>query len=48
MTPLTRLGRIEALRMCEDRIRAIRQGLEEEERGEAMAKALKWRKANVG
>ena len=48
MTPLTRLERIETLKECEKRIRVVRQGLEEEERGEAMAKTLKWRKANVG
>lgn len=44
MTPLTRLERIETLRICEERIRVLRQDLEAEERGEAMAKALKERR----
>ena len=37
MTPLTRLERIETLRECEKRIRVLRQDLEAEERGKAMA-----------
>ena len=37
LTPLTRVERIEALRGCENRIRVVRQDLEAEARGEAMA-----------
>lgn len=48
MTPLTRVEMIEALRISEDRIRSVRQGLEEAERREAMEKALKERRASVG
>ena len=48
MTPLTRVKMIESLRICEDRLRVIRQELEEEGREEFMAKILKERRASVG
>ena len=45
---LTRLERIEALRLCEDKIRDIRQSLEAEERREQQKKTLRERKLGVG